>query len=118
VFKIGCKGGWQMSVNAIDQLAKTEEQADEMLNEAKEQERQEQEKSDERIARFQEEQDEIEDKRKQEIREKYDEEFRNIQEPLNDQTQKDIKQLQTISTEMREKALGLIINKVVNTDGN
>lgn len=52
------------------------------------------------------------------MREKFDEEFRNIKEPLMEKTQKEVEQLQTISPEMREKALGLIINKVVNEYGN
>jgi len=107
-----------MSVDAIQQIAKTEEQADEMLEQAKKQVRKEQEKSDQKIARFQEEKDENEEKRKQELREKFDEEFHSIQGPLSDQTQKKVEQLQTISQEMREKALGIIINKVVNEHGN
>ena len=102
-----------MSVNAIQQLAAAEEQAAKLIQDAENQVKAQREQSDQDIKLFeknllQEEKDE-----QKQIRQKYADELIRLKTPLIERMNKQEEELKTITPAMREKALSIIVDKVV-----
>ncbi|KAF1302048.1 hypothetical protein IV487_10255 [Enterococcus saccharolyticus] len=103
-----------MSVDAIQQLIAAENQASELLASAEEELRVQKADSQERLKQFKEQQRTQCEKQQQLLRQTKEAEFQVIREPLMQRTQTEVERLRTISPELREKALKIIMDKVVS----
>lgn len=102
-----------MSVDAIQQLMVTEQKAAQLLREAEAEIQKEKAQSQANIDHFKEELAKQTQIKKEAIKAACEAEFQKIRQPVIENTQKEVTTLRKISPELKEKALEIIIEKVV-----
>lgn len=103
-----------MSVDAIQQVIQAEEQAEKILQETTALIEEKQRVSQESIDVFHRERNEEVKQEKKQLLKKQESEFETLKQPVVEKTNGEIKKLQQVSPELRDKAIKLMLESVVN----